>query len=81
MDGFMITVLMKLNNHHCFLYPLSLPTLSLSLPLLSRSLYRVAVVDANDPAEVLDRFDICSSHLLCIASGKFAILLAAGQTV
>ena len=34
------------------------------------SLNRVAVVDANDPADVLDRFDICSSHLLCIASGE-----------
>ena len=31
---------------------------------------RVAVVDANDPAEVLDRFNVCSSHLLCIASGE-----------
>ncbi len=26
------------------------------------------MIDANNPAEVLDSFQVCSSHLLCIAS-------------
>ncbi len=29
---------------------------------------QVTVIDANNPAEVLDSFQVCSSHLLCIAS-------------
>lgn len=29
---------------------------------------RVTVVDANNPADVLKAFNVCSSHLLCIAS-------------
>ena len=29
---------------------------------------QVSVLDANNPAEILDSFHVCSSHLLCIAS-------------
>ncbi|XP_035206042.1 C-Jun-amino-terminal kinase-interacting protein 4-like isoform X2 [Stegodyphus dumicola] len=29
---------------------------------------KVTVIDANNPAEILDSFQVCSSHLLCIAS-------------
>jgi hypothetical protein len=29
---------------------------------------RVTVIDANNPADVLESFTVCSSHLLCIAS-------------
>ncbi|XP_076319385.1 C-Jun-amino-terminal kinase-interacting protein 4-like isoform X7 [Tachypleus tridentatus] len=29
---------------------------------------KVTVIDANNPADILDSFHVCSSHLLCIAS-------------
>lgn len=29
---------------------------------------QVAVIDANNPSDVLDSFNVCSSHLLCIES-------------
>lgn len=29
---------------------------------------QVSVIDANNPADVLDSFDVCSSHLLCISA-------------
>jgi hypothetical protein len=29
---------------------------------------QVTVIDANSPADVLESFHVCSSHLLCIAS-------------
>ena len=29
---------------------------------------KVTVIDANNPADVLESFHVCSSHLLCIAS-------------
>lgn len=29
---------------------------------------KVSVIDANNPAEILDSFHVCNSHLLCIAS-------------
>lgn len=29
---------------------------------------KVTVIDANNPADVLESFNVCSSHLLCIAS-------------
>ena len=29
---------------------------------------KVTVIDANSPADVLESFHVCSSHLLCIAS-------------
>uniref|UniRef100_T1IY26 C-Jun-amino-terminal kinase-interacting protein 4 n=1 Tax=Strigamia maritima TaxID=126957 RepID=T1IY26_STRMM len=29
---------------------------------------KVSVIDANNPADILDAFDVCTSHLLCIAS-------------
>ncbi len=29
---------------------------------------RVTVIDANSPADVLEAFHVCSSHLLCISS-------------
>ncbi len=28
----------------------------------------MTVIDANSPADVLESFHVCSSHLLCIAS-------------
>ena len=31
-------------------------------------LTQVTVIDANSPADVLESFHVCSSHLLCIAS-------------
>ncbi|CAG7722178.1 unnamed protein product [Allacma fusca] len=33
----------------------------------THSASRVTVIDANRPADVLQSFDVCSSHLLCIA--------------
>jgi hypothetical protein len=34
---------------------------------------KVTVIDAKNPADILQSFNVCSSHLLCIASvpGKF----------
>lgn len=34
----------------------------------THSASRVTVIDANRPADVLQTFDVCSSHLLCIHS-------------
>jgi hypothetical protein len=29
---------------------------------------KVTIIDANNPADILESFNVCSSHLLCIAS-------------
>ena len=34
----------------------------------THSISKVTVIDANNPADVLESFHVCSSHLLCIAS-------------
>ena len=34
----------------------------------THSISKVTVIDANSPADVLESFHVCSSHLLCIAS-------------
>ncbi|XP_049784106.1 C-Jun-amino-terminal kinase-interacting protein 4 isoform X5 [Schistocerca cancellata] len=34
----------------------------------THSCSKVTVIDANNPADVLETFSVCSSHLLCIAS-------------
>ena len=34
----------------------------------THSISKVTVIDANNPADVLECFHVCSSHLLCIAS-------------
>ena len=34
----------------------------------THSISKVTVIDANNPADVLEWFHVCSSHLLCIAS-------------
>jgi len=43
----------------------------------TRSMSRVTVVDANNPADVLKSFNVCPGHLLCIASvpGRFSGML------
>ncbi|KAB7494570.1 C-Jun-amino-terminal kinase-interacting protein 4 [Armadillidium nasatum] len=34
----------------------------------THSISKVTVIDANNPADILESFHVCSSHLLCIAS-------------
>ena len=34
----------------------------------THAISKVTVIDANSPADVLETFQVCSSHLLCIAS-------------
>ena len=34
----------------------------------THSISKVTVIDANNPADVLESFHVCSSHLLCISS-------------
>ena len=34
----------------------------------THSVSKVTVIDANNPADVLESFHVCSSHLLCISS-------------
>lgn len=34
----------------------------------THSISKVSVIDANNPADILQSFHVCSSHLLCIAS-------------
>merc|ERR1719412_627607 len=34
----------------------------------TQAISKVTVIDANSPADVLETFQVCSSHLLCIAS-------------
>lgn len=34
----------------------------------TQKMSKVTVIDANNPAEVLQVFNVCQSHLLCIAS-------------
>ena len=34
----------------------------------THAISKVTVIDANSPADVLESFHVCSSHLLCIAS-------------
>ncbi|XP_066992949.2 C-Jun-amino-terminal kinase-interacting protein 4 isoform X7 [Anabrus simplex] len=34
----------------------------------THSVSKVTVIDANNPADILESFNVCSSHLLCIAS-------------
>lgn len=34
----------------------------------THAISKVTVIDANSPADVLEAFQVCSSHLLCIAS-------------
>ena len=34
----------------------------------THSVSKVTVIDANNPADVLESFHVCSSHLLCVAS-------------
>lgn len=34
----------------------------------TQKMSKVTVIDANNPAEILDVFNVCQSHLLCIAS-------------
>ena len=34
----------------------------------TQKMSKVTVIDANNPAEILDTFNVCESHLLCIAS-------------
>lgn len=34
----------------------------------TQKMSKVTVIDANNPAEILDIFNVCQSHLLCIAS-------------
>ena len=34
----------------------------------TQAISKVTVIDANSPADVLESFQVCSSHLLCIAS-------------
>ena len=34
----------------------------------THSISKVTVIDANNPADILESFHVCSSHLLCVAS-------------
>ena len=42
----------------------------------THSISKVTVIDANNPADVLECFHVCSSHLLCIASVPGNILVS-----
>ncbi|RZF45585.1 hypothetical protein LSTR_LSTR015037 [Laodelphax striatellus] len=35
---------------------------------------RVTIIDANNPADILEAFSVCQNHLLCIASVPGAVL-------
>lgn len=41
----------------------------------THSISKVSVIDANNPADILQSFHVCSSHLLCIASVPGMLLI------